>query len=203
MSIRITQGMLYARALSDVQRGLFRYSQLQQQVASGRRVSRPSDDPAATLRILPLRSEIRNLEQQSENASLARETLDTGASSLEDGSALLQGVRELIPQASTGTINQNDRETIGAVVDPLLGQLLGIANCRRGDRFLFGGTENGTAPFELVTAGGRTRAVYNGNRDTLSMDVAPGVTTEVNVPGDAIFLARNRGATTFTTTFGG
>ena len=55
MTIRITQNTLYSRALFDMQRGLFRYSQLQTEVATGRRVNLPSDDPQAALRILPLR----------------------------------------------------------------------------------------------------------------------------------------------------
>lgn len=197
MAFRITQGMMYARALGDVQKGLFRYTQLQQEVATGRRVNRPSDDPASALRILPLRGEISDLQQYSSNISLARETLNTSTASLEDGSALMQRARELSIQAANGTLSSSDRESVAAEVDQLLSQMLGIANSRRGDRFLFGGTENGSPPFDLQTAGGRTRAVYSGNRDSLNIDVAPGVTTDLNVPGDAIFLQRSREATTF------
>ncbi|MEZ6038065.1 MAG: flagellar hook-associated protein FlgL [Planctomycetota bacterium] len=202
MSIRITQGMLYSQALGSVQRGLFRYSQLQQEVATGRRVNRPSDDPAAALRILPLRNEIRDLQQLSDNVSLARETLNTSSASLEDASAVMQRVRELTTQASNGTLSESDRESIGAEMEQLLNQMLGIANSRRGNRFLFGGTQNGDAPFALVTEGGRTRAVYLGNHDALDIDVAPGVTTALNVPGDGIFLARNRQPATFSPAFG-
>ena len=82
MSIRITQGMMFARARRDVQSGLFRYSQLQEQIATQRRVNRPSDDPAAALQILPLRSDLANLKQLSDNVSLARESLDTSTASL-------------------------------------------------------------------------------------------------------------------------
>lgn len=202
MSIRITQGMLYQRALIDVQRGLYRYSQLQQEVATGRRVNRPSDDPAAALRILPLRADLRELEQYTSNVSLARETIDTGAASLEDASGLMARVRELATQASNGTLSESDRNSIGQEVDQLLSQMVGIGNSRRGDRYLFGGTANGTNPFELVTDGGGTRVVYRGNRDSLSIDVAPGVTTALNVPGDGIFQARTRGATSFTPSYG-
>jgi flagellar hook-associated protein 3 FlgL len=197
MTMRITQGMLYARALGDVQSGLSRYSALQQQVATGRRISRPSDDPAAALRILPLRSDLKNLQQLTSNVQLARETLNTGAASLEDASAAMQRVRELTTQAANGTISDGDRNSIGAEVEQLLSQILGIANSRRGDRFLFGGTANGSAPFELVQDAGGTRVRYTGNRDSLEIDVAPGVTTALNVPGDAIFLQRNRTPATF------
>ncbi len=202
MSLRITQGMLYDRALVDVQRGLFRYSRLQQEVATGRRINRPSDDPAAALRILPLRSDIRDLEQLGSNVSLARETLDTSTASLEDGSALMQRVRELTTQAANGTLSESDRQSIGAEVEQLLTQLAAIANSRRGDRYLFGGTATGDPPFELITDGGGTRVRYRGNHDSLEIDVAPGVSTQLNVPGDAIFLARARTATTFSTTVG-
>ncbi|MEO6594696.1 MAG: flagellar hook-associated protein FlgL [Planctomycetota bacterium] len=198
MTVRITQGMLYSQALRSVQSGLSRYSSLQQEISTGRRINRPSDDPAGALRILPLQSDLKNLDQLSDNVALARETLNTGANSLEDASALMQRVRELTTQASNGTLNAHDRQSIAAEVEQLLGQLVGIGNSRRGDRFLFGGTENGSAPFDMVTDGGGTRVVYRGNRDSLDIEVAPGVTTALNVPGDAIFQHRERGAVTFT-----
>lgn len=202
MSIRITQGMLYSRALTDVQNSLVRYSRLQQEVATGRRINRPSDDPAAALRILPLRNDLRDLEQLSSNVSLARETLDTGAASLEDGSSLMQRIRELTTQAANGTVSAGDRASIGAEVEQLLNQLLGIGNSRRGDKYLFGGTQNGDPPFELVSDGGGTRVLYRGNRENLDVEVAPGVRTALNVPGDRIFQARERGATTFAAAIG-
>ncbi|MBX3463705.1 MAG: flagellar hook-associated protein FlgL [Planctomycetes bacterium] len=202
MSIRITQGMLYSRALGDVQNGLFRFSQLQQEVATGRRINRPSDDPAAALRLLPLRNDLRNLEQLGSNVALARETLNTGAAALEDASALMQRVRELTTQAANGTLSGGDRASIAAEIDQLLSQLVGIGNSRRGERYLFGGTQNGSAPFELVSGSGGTRVVYRGNRESLAVEVAPGVQTGLNIPGDALFQQRTRGTTAFTPALG-
>ena len=173
MSMRITQGMLYSRALADVQRGLFRYAQLQQEVATGRRVNRPSDDPAAALRILPLRNDLRNLDQLGSNVALARETLNTSASSLEDASTLMQRVRELTTQAANGTMSSEDRRNIGAEIDQLLQQIVSIGNSRRSDRYLFGGTQSGSAPFDIIEDGGGTRVVYRGNHETLDIEVAP------------------------------
>ncbi len=202
MSIRITQGMLYSRALGDVQNSLLHFSRLQQEVATGKRINRPSDDPAAALRILPLRNDLRDLAQLGDNVALARETLNTGAASLEDGSSLMQRVRELTTQAANGTLSEGDRASIGAEVEQLLSQLVGIGNSRRGDKYLFGGTANGNPPFDLVTDAGGTRVVYRGNSENLDVEVAPGVRTALNVPGNAIFQARNRGATTFTAAVG-
>ena len=101
MAIRITQGTLYSRALFDMQRGLFRYSQLQTEVATGRRVNRPSDDPAAALRILPLRGDIRDLQQLSSNVSLAREAEDELTESLDGIEAAIGTAERLVAQLQT------------------------------------------------------------------------------------------------------
>lgn len=202
MSMRITQGHLFRRALGDIHKSLGKYTMLQQQVATGRRVNRPSDDPAAALRIIPLQNDLRGLQQLADNVALARETLDTGAASLEDASSLVQRVRELTTQAANGSISGGDRASIGEEMDQLLQQLVSIGNSRRGDRFLFGGTESGTAPFELVTDDGGTRVRYHGNHDRLEVEVAPGVRTALNLAGDAIFQQRNRSGVGFTGTTG-
>lgn len=198
MTLRITQNHLFARALHDIHRSLGRFTVLQRQVATGRRVGQPSDDPAAALRILPLQNDLRNLRQMADNVALARETLDTGAASLEDASSLMQRLRELTMQAANGSIADSDRASIGAEMDQLLQQLVSIGNSRRGERYLFGGTASGTSPFELVEDGGGTRVVYRGNHEQLEIDVAPGVRTALNLPGDAIFQRRERLGVTFT-----
>ena len=160
MSTRITQGMMYARALANIQHGQYGLTQLQQQVASGRRISKPSDDPAAALRILPLRADLRDLEQLSQNGTLARETLDTSTASLEDASSLMTRVRELTTQASNGTLSDQDRTSIGAEIEQLLSQLVGIGNSRDGSRYVFGGTATGAPPFRVEDTPIGTRVVY-------------------------------------------
>jgi len=194
---RITQSMLYARALRDVQANLRGSQQLQEQVATGRRVNRPSDDPASMLRILPLRAELRQLEQLASNVQLARETTDLGASALEGASELMQRARELTLQANNGTTSVSDLVGLGERIDQLLGQLLGAANTSRAGRFLFGGTLTDAPPFVLEEAALGTRVRYAGNQETVHLDVAPGVETPLNAPGDDIFLRRDRGAVTF------
>jgi flagellar hook-associated protein 3 FlgL len=198
MSFRITQGTMFNRAVNDVQRGLQRTSLLQQQIASGRRVQRPSDDPVAMLQITPLRGDLARRERLRDNTFLARETLDLTAGQLEDASEVMQRARELTMQASNGTLSASDRASVAAELDQLIGQLLGVANGKRGDRYLFGGTDDARQPFELVERNGRTTVAYRGNREALAVDVAPGVQTNLNIPGDTVFQARNRGATTIT-----
>ncbi len=200
MTIRITQGSLYARSLSDIQYSLRDSVKLQQQISTGLRVNRPSDDPAAALRIIPLKGEIRDLDRMLNNISLARESLNTGAASLEDASSIVQRIRELTVQGANGSISEGDRKSIAEEVDQLLEQMVSVANAQRGGRYLFGGTETGSPPFSLSNPGvtGQSRVSYVGNSDQVEVEIAPGVETAVNQPGDAIFMDHDRSATTFT-----
>ncbi len=197
MSLRITKQMLFSRSLQDIQNATRERVRLQEVIASGRRVNRPSDDPAATLRILPLRAELRDLAQMAENASLAKESLVAGTNALEEGSRLLQRLRELTVQAANGTLTQRDRTSIGGEVEQLLQQMLAIANTNHDGRRLFAGTDSGAAPFRLVSDGGGARVVYDGDRFEHELEVSPGVRTAVGVPGERIFGKHLRGDTSY------
>ena len=104
MSLRITQGMLFSRALQDIRNSQLGFARIQQQAATGRRVNAPSDDPIATLRIIPLTAELRDLDQLLDNNILARESMNSAAAGLEDASAIMQRVRELTTQAANGSL---------------------------------------------------------------------------------------------------
>jgi len=132
-----------------------------------------------------------------ENSNLAQETLDTGAASLEEASSIMQRLRELAVQGANGTLSDGDRKSLAGEVDQILNQMISVANAQRGDRFLFGGTVTDQPPFSLVDGPNGSTVVYHGNLQTLSVDVAPGVETALNIPGSEIFQSRDREPTTF------
>lgn len=192
MSLRVTQNMLYARALSDIRNSSRGMIDLQEQVATGRRINRPSDDPSAMLRLLPLKAEMLDFENLSDNAHLAAETLDTAASALEEASSTMARLEELLVQASNGTVSNSDRKSIGVEVDQLLRHMVGIANSRRGDSFLFGGTRTDSVPFELDDNKNFSRVRYRGASESHEITVAPGVETTLYSGGDRYFQGINR-----------
>jgi flagellar hook-associated protein 3 FlgL len=187
MSLRITQTMLYARSLFDVRRSSQGILRIQEQVSSGRRINRPSDDPSAMVRLLPLNSELANLKGLTDNAAAARETLDTGASALLEGSTALSRLKELLVQAANGTVSPSDRKSIGFEIDQLMQHMLGLANTKRGDDYLFGGTRTDQPPFRIVDNAGGTRVVYDGSNEDHEIKVAPGLTTKLYSSGRSFF----------------
>lgn len=197
MTLRITQSMIFARALNDIRRSSRGIIDTQEQVASGRRINRPSDDPTAMLRLLPLSSEIRDLRNVRDNSFTAQETLDTAAAALDQGSSAMSRLRELLVQASNGTVSDGDRKTIGVEIDNLLDHVVGLANTRHGDSYLFSGIRTGTPPFRIEDAGGSSRVVYDGSHESHRLEVAPGMDTTLYSAGDKFFQEVNRGATKF------
>ncbi|MCB9871983.1 MAG: flagellar hook-associated protein FlgL [Planctomycetes bacterium] len=202
MTLRITQSMLFTRALQDIRnssRGILR---AQEQVATGRRLNRPSDDPSAMLRLLPLRAELQDFANLTENTHLADETLNAAASALEEASSVMTRLQELLVQASNGTISTSDRKSVGVEVDQLLRHMVGIANSSRGGSSLFGGTRTESAPFQLVEVDGRAHVAYRGASERHEIEVAPGVSTTLYAPGNQYFQRTDRSATTITGTTG-
>ncbi len=195
MTVRITQAMLFSRTLHDIRRSTLDMLRLQEQVASGRLVNRPSDDPARMLRILPLNNELRELAHLKDNVGLARETIELASATLEEASAAMARLQELMLQAANSTISNRDRQTLSIEVNQLLEQMVSAANLRSGDAYLFGGTRSDLPPFRLVTDAGGTRVVYDGDKGRYQIEVAPGVRMALRTPGDEVFQKRNRGPT--------
>ena len=187
--------MLTRFALRDItnnSRGLHKF---RVQLSTGFRVNRPSDDPNSFLRILPLQSEIKELERYQSNADLASDLVNTAASAFEDASALMARAKELGVQGANGTIGDSDRDTLAASINEILTQMISIANSKLGDRYLFGGSATSQQPFELSSHGGSSRTVYRGNDRDVTIEIAPSSPMIVSSSGRELFMSTKRGAT--------
>lgn len=202
MTLRVTQSMLFQSTLANIQRNSRNLSVLQERLASGQRLNRPSDDPAGILRLMPLQVALGKLELHKESISLATETLNTGAAALQDASELMIDARTLALQGMNGSLNASDRRSLAQEVDQVLQSMLGLANASHGGRYLFGGTEILAAPFELLAGAGGERVVYRGNGARIQVEVGPGLKSPVNLPGESVFMAIQRGETRFQGTTG-
>ncbi|MCC5810655.1 MAG: flagellar hook-associated protein FlgL [Ectothiorhodospiraceae bacterium] len=133
----------------------------QQQLASGKRILTPADDPAGATRILELQKSIKNVEQYNRNLNQAELALRTEESALEQAGNLLQRVRELTVQALNDSQDGANRRIIAGEIEQLRDELVQLANTKDGTgEYLFAGTSSRTAPF--ATEGGGVS--YAGNQ---------------------------------------
>ena len=177
---RITQRSVSNTMMSGLQSNLGRLQKLQEQLSSGKQMSRPSDSPVKTVEALQFRSTIRRTEQYVRNADDGLAQLDVADAALTDGLALTRRVRDLTLTGMNDTVGAEGRAALASEIEALRDGLVGVANTRYLDRPVFGG--NTSAPDAYTAAGS-----YAGDAGTVMRTVGPGVQVPVNVTGEAVF----------------
>lgn len=187
MNQRISTQSLFRQILfgiSSNQRSLLR---AQEQIASGRRIVLPSDDPTASVRALSLTRHLADVDRFGSAIGAGRVLTESAGDALQHASSLLNDGRALLLQALNGTLSAEDREAMAGEFEGLKAQLLEIANQKSGERYLFGGTGSGAVPWRELQQGALTRVVYHGDGDEQRIRVGEGVDVPVTLPGSEVF----------------
>jgi flagellar hook-associated protein 3 FlgL len=146
--MRITNNFIQANALANLQTNMQRMSESQQQVSSGLRIQKASDDPAGASRAIQTRGSIRALDQYQRNISLANTRAATEETALSQLGDILTRAKQLAMSQGTGTADANTRATTKVEVDQLLQAAIQLGNTQDGDEYLFGGKWGDQAPFD-------------------------------------------------------
>ena len=187
MSLRPTQSSAYDQVRRGITHNTYKLGRAQEQLASGKRILRPSDDSVGTTIAISLRRRLGHVNAMQQAIQTTTPFLQTATSALESGSQLLSEGRALIIQAINGTLSQQDRDTLADQLEFVRAKLLDVSNERLGDRYLFAGTDTGTQPFRTVTVDGQERVVYDGNTDEHRVLIDSDLEIAINVDGEAIF----------------
>ena len=190
--MRVTTNLMVTNTLRRLSDRLESYESKQEQLATGRRVVRPSDDPSAAAKALGLRSSIRAREQEVRNADDALTLLDTADGELQSAMTTMQRVRDLAVRAGND-LGPTEREAIARELTALRDQLVSLANAQSGERSLFSGTVDGPA---VQQVGGVW--TYTGDDGAVQRRVSPQDRVQVNVTAEDAF-GFAAGADIFTT----
>ncbi len=202
MQLRPTQASLYNQVRRDLQFSLHKLVRAQEQVASGKRILRPSDDPVGSSKAMSLDRQVASSERYQSAISDGRVLLDTGSANLQEGTGLMSEARAILVQAMNGTLNQEDRALLAGEVRLIRDRLLDLANSKTGSQYLFGGTHSGSDPFQEVAAGNRTKVAYFGNDQVKELQIGQSAKLVATLPGGDIFARDQFSATRFTTSTG-
>jgi flagellar hook-associated protein 3 FlgL len=186
---RVTQQLLVTRVLNNLtqqQRSILR---LQEQLATGRRINNPSDDPLVARRALRAQAGISRNAQYISNLSTSRPGLVETETALRTVIDVLQRTMELTLQGASGTNSQVQRDQIASEVNQILESVLVQSNHVTNDRYIFGGHRTGTEPFVPTRgAAGEISAVsYQGDNNFIQLEIGDGVRLDVNETGQRAF----------------
>lgn len=185
--MRITNNTITYNFLNSLNKSLERQNDIQEQLADGKAIHRPSDDPIKTIRSLRFNSNLRQNEQYTQNVKDAQSWMETTDSAMSDLSSIMINIKEQVVQASNGTNPEDAVKTIGKAIDNLINHMITIGNTKIGDRYIFAGQQDKTEPFKRVG----DEIFYNGDASKISMPIQPGVATpnqdSVNLTGFEVF----------------
>jgi flagellar hook-associated protein 3 FlgL len=177
---RITSSMIHRSVLSDLNNVATKIADTQRKMATGKELTRPSDDPYAVGRALGLRTEVEGLTQYRRNAAEADSWTSSSDTALQTLTDIVHRGQELLVRGATGTASASDRKTMADEIDRLVDAAKQEANSGQGGRSLFSGTATDVKPYDLLTD------AYHGDSGDVVRTIGPGVSVVVNVRGSDI-----------------
>ncbi len=182
--MRISTFQLYQRGLEALQDQQAKLQRTELQLASGLRFSKPSEDPAAAVKVLDLKSRIDMIDQYARNSTLAETSLAFEESVVGNVLNSLQRIRELVIQGNNDTNAGSARENISQEIYQRLDELIALANTRDAQgEYIFGGFRVESPPF--VEAGGSVQ--YLGDQGQRLLQVGDGKQVAIRDNGQEVF----------------
>lgn len=190
--MRISTVTMFEQSTASMNRQQGDLMKVSQQIASGRRVVNPSDDPQAASRAVGVDQSLAITEQYSDARTSARNSLSQTESIINSVSDAITSAKTLLIQASSDTMSDVDRQSIASELKGVYETLLGQANATDGNgRYLFGGYKDNAPPF-VKDADGNVQ--YQGDSNAREQRVDASRLMPVTENGQTIFKSVPSGA---------
>ena len=183
-------------------------TKLQEQMSTGSKINRPSDDPTGAYRVMGLSTQERSLANYMNNIHEASNLMQTASTALQDMSLALSQSKVNLTQITSGTYGngatgQQARSRMAAEIDDLLERTVASANTQVLGQYIFGGNATNTAPYTVTRSDGQiTSVTYAGSDQSRTVELSPGVTSKVLYNGSDLFQSDDRDTPVFGGTTG-
>ncbi len=194
--MRVTSNSVARDLVANLQQTYQRMDVLQTQLATGKQVRRPSDDPTAVRDSMTLRTAMSANGRYQQNIDDGVAWTQATDSSLDRLNQVVGRVKDLTLAAANSPLPDQSREAIYEEAKELLQEAVQVSNATNGTRFIFAGFNASatTPPFSLTTSApdpvtGFTTTTVNGPADSgqyLNREVGGGVRMAINVPGSQL-----------------
>jgi len=137
--MRITNTMMTNNILSSINKNRKTMADYEQQIATGKRIQKPSDNPIVAARALKFRTNISEISQYETNASDALSWISITEQAITNTTSVMKRIHELSVQGASGTLTAKNREGIIAEVSQLKEQVVNEGNVSYAGRYIFTG----------------------------------------------------------------
>ncbi len=179
---RVGSQQMVRNFLSDLDNNNVRLAEIQRQLATGKRVSNPADDPVGVGLALGIRTDIESVRAWGQNIADSQSWLSATDNALGNQMEIIQRAHELAVQGANGSLSAEARALIGTEVAALRDQVAQVGNASLGGRYLFGGQRTDAQPFDPVTA----LPALPIDTGLLNREIGQGQVISVNVTADRL-----------------
>ncbi|MEK7415657.1 MAG: flagellar hook-associated protein FlgL [Planctomycetota bacterium] len=183
---RITLMGLNQTVIQDNQRTLGRLATYQEQLASGKKINRVSDDVVASLQSLRYRADSSDSGKYLDNIDKALAFMGATDTSLNELTQTFDQVKEIALQGANASQDADSREALALSVDSYLDRMIDLGNTVHDGRYIFGGTAT-TAQKPFALSSDASRVDYAGNLDAFQVQVGPNSKVDTNQNGYDLF----------------
>ena len=182
--MRIPTSQIFKQNLANLQKQQTALFKTENQLASGLRISKPSDDPSGAVRVANLDAGIKKLDQYARNIGTAQSALSFEEQTLNQVSNNLQRIRELTVQGNNSTNDATAKSNIAKEIEQLYNELVSLSNTRDASgEYIFAGFKVDTAPFN----DNGTTVNYSGDQGQRFIQISDGTKIAMRDTGDQIF----------------
>lgn len=177
--------MLSNNMLRNLTSSYNKMGKLQEQLSSGKKVNRPSDDPVVVMKGMGYRMQVDKVATYQKNLGEVNNWLDSSDDALDGVGAVLLRAKDLVTNAAnTGTMTPEDRDKIKIELEQLQQQIRDLANTKVGDKYIFSGTKTDTPLYDKTT---QYPTDQTGFDSSVEIEVFDGVSLKVNTNAIDLF----------------
>jgi flagellar hook-associated protein 3 FlgL len=167
----------------NIQKGRAKLDKLQELIASGQNINRPSDDPINTRLLLDIGDKVKTGDIYLSNIKKNTTWQQFTSTALTGMSDTIQLAKQQIASITDGSSDATIRQNAVLQLQALKQQMIDMGNMQQGDQYIFGGAKNTTAPFS------GTPPYYAGDETGLKIEIGAATTQQMNIPGNQVLTA--------------
>jgi flagellar hook-associated protein 3 FlgL len=176
--MRISAKIMADNIKANLARQSTQLMKTQLKLSTGKRINKPSDDPAGMGKVLDYRTTLKRIDQYRENIVDAK----TRIQYTED---ILGQINDLVDEAKNIASNADDadRAPLAQQIGDIRQQVLSLANSKYGAEYIFAGNRSDTAPFDATAP-----YAYNGDNGSHPVIVGEGISVQIKTDGSQMFV---------------
>ncbi|WP_223701304.1 flagellar hook-associated protein FlgL [Sutcliffiella deserti] len=181
--MRVTQSMLSQNSMRQLSSSYGKMGKLMEQLSTGKKISRPSDDPVVAMKGMFYRTNLTELQQYKRNLSESYAWMENSEAALDHVQSVMHRGRELMVQGTNDTLSPEDRKAIAVEIEQLKEDFVQVSNTQVAGRYIFNGT---AIDKPRITDPSNPESVSTEN-SPFEIEVSKGIKLQANINADNVF----------------